>query len=54
MYGGPPFACKRGVCACRARVTEGEGTMRRHFAIEEDAAATGFVIHGGRARVKTT
>jgi ring-1,2-phenylacetyl-CoA epoxidase subunit PaaE len=40
-----PFACKGGVCGtCRARVTEGEVTMRRNFALEEAEVAAGFVL----------
>ncbi|MGH3345414.1 MAG: 2Fe-2S iron-sulfur cluster-binding protein, partial [Nocardioides sp.] len=40
-----PFACKGGVCGtCRARVTMGEVTMRRNFALEDDEVAAGFVL----------
>jgi ring-1,2-phenylacetyl-CoA epoxidase subunit PaaE len=40
-----PFACKGGVCGtCRAKVTEGEVTMRRNFALEDDEVAAGFVL----------
>jgi ring-1,2-phenylacetyl-CoA epoxidase subunit PaaE len=40
-----PFACKGGVCGtCRARVTEGEVTMRRNFALEDAEVAAGFVL----------
>ena len=40
-----PFACKGGVCGtCRARVTEGEVTMRRNFALEPAELAAGFVL----------
>jgi ring-1,2-phenylacetyl-CoA epoxidase subunit PaaE len=40
-----PFACKGGVCGtCRARVTDGEVTMRRNFALEEAEVAAGFVL----------
>jgi ring-1,2-phenylacetyl-CoA epoxidase subunit PaaE len=40
-----PFACKGGVCGtCRARVTAGEVTMRRNFALEDDEVAAGFVL----------
>ncbi|GLW28456.1 2Fe-2S iron-sulfur cluster-binding protein [Actinoplanes regularis] len=40
-----PFACKGGVCGtCRARVVEGEVTMRRNFALEEAELAAGFVL----------
>ena len=40
-----PFACKGGVCGtCRARVTEGEVTMRRNFALEADEVAAGYVL----------
>ena len=40
-----PFACKGGVCGtCRARVTEGEVSMRRNFALEERELAAGFVL----------
>ena len=40
-----PFACKGGVCGtCRARVTDGEVTMRRNFALEAAEVAAGFVL----------
>ena len=40
-----PFACKGGVCGtCRARVTEGEVTMRRNFALEPAELTAGFVL----------
>jgi ring-1,2-phenylacetyl-CoA epoxidase subunit PaaE len=40
-----PFACKGGVCGtCRAKVTDGEVTMRRNFALEESEVDEGFVL----------
>ena len=40
-----PFACKGGVCGtCRAKVTEGEVTMRRNFALEDEEVDAGFVL----------
>jgi ring-1,2-phenylacetyl-CoA epoxidase subunit PaaE len=40
-----PFACKGGVCGtCRARLVEGEVTMRRNFALEPGELAAGFVL----------
>ena len=40
-----PFACKGGVCGtCRARVTSGEVSMRRNYALEEDELADGYVL----------
>jgi ring-1,2-phenylacetyl-CoA epoxidase subunit PaaE len=40
-----PFACKGGVCGtCRAKVTHGEVTMRRNFALEDDEVDAGFVL----------
>jgi ring-1,2-phenylacetyl-CoA epoxidase subunit PaaE len=40
-----PFACKGGVCGtCRARVTHGEVTMRRNYALEDDEVAAGYVL----------
>jgi ring-1,2-phenylacetyl-CoA epoxidase subunit PaaE len=40
-----PFACKGGVCGtCRARLVEGEVTMRRNFALEPAELAAGFVL----------
>jgi ring-1,2-phenylacetyl-CoA epoxidase subunit PaaE len=40
-----PFACKGGVCGtCRAKVTEGDVTMRRNFALEDEEVAAGFVL----------
>jgi ring-1,2-phenylacetyl-CoA epoxidase subunit PaaE len=45
VRGDLPFACKGGVCGtCRARLTGGEVTMRRNFALEEDELAAGFVL----------
>ena len=40
-----PFACKGGVCGtCRAKVTAGEVTMRRNYALEAHELAAGFVL----------
>jgi ring-1,2-phenylacetyl-CoA epoxidase subunit PaaE len=40
-----PFACKGGVCGtCRARVTSGEVTMTRNYALSDDEVADGFVL----------
>jgi ring-1,2-phenylacetyl-CoA epoxidase subunit PaaE len=40
-----PFACKGGVCGtCRAKVTAGEVTMRRNYALEPHELAEGFVL----------
>ena len=40
-----PFACKGGVCGtCRARVTSGEGTMRRNYALEPEEIERGYVL----------
>jgi ring-1,2-phenylacetyl-CoA epoxidase subunit PaaE len=45
VRGDLPFACKGGVCGtCRAKVTGGEVTMRRNFALEDDEVAAGFVL----------
>jgi ring-1,2-phenylacetyl-CoA epoxidase subunit PaaE len=45
VRGDLPFACKGGVCGtCRAKVTVGEVTMRRNFALEDDEVAAGFVL----------
>ena len=45
VRGDVPFACKGGVCGtCRARVVDGEVTMRRNFALEDDEVAAGFVL----------
>lgn len=40
-----PFACKGGVCGtCRAKVTSGNVTMRRNYALEPHELAEGFVL----------
>ena len=40
-----PFACKGGVCGtCRARLIDGEVTMRRNFALEPAELDAGFVL----------
>jgi ring-1,2-phenylacetyl-CoA epoxidase subunit PaaE len=40
-----PFACKGGVCGtCRARLTAGEVTMRRNYALEQEELDAGFVL----------
>ena len=40
-----PFACRGGVCGtCRARVTRGEATMRRNYALEPAEVAAGYVL----------
>lgn len=45
VRGDLPFACKGGVCGtCRAKVTAGEVTMRRNFALEDDEVDAGFVL----------
>lgn len=45
VRGDLPFACKGGVCGtCRAKVTDGEVTMRRNFALEDSELAAGFVL----------
>lgn len=45
VRGDLPFACKGGVCGtCRAKVCDGEVTMRRNFALEDDEVEAGFVL----------
>jgi ring-1,2-phenylacetyl-CoA epoxidase subunit PaaE len=45
VRGDLPFACKGGVCGtCRARVTDGDVTMRRNYALEADEVAAGYVL----------
>jgi ring-1,2-phenylacetyl-CoA epoxidase subunit PaaE len=40
-----PYACKGGVCGtCRCRLVEGNVTMARSFALEEDELAAGLVL----------
>jgi len=40
-----PFACKGGVCGtCRAKVTDGEVTMRRNYALDRDEVDAGYVL----------
>ncbi|MFI2471357.1 1,2-phenylacetyl-CoA epoxidase subunit PaaE [Streptomyces globisporus] len=40
-----PFACKGGVCGtCRAQVTQGEGDMRRNYALEPAEVEAGYVL----------
>ena len=40
-----PYSCTGGVCGtCRAKVTEGEVTMRRNYALEDDEVAAGYVL----------
>jgi len=40
-----PFACKGGVCGtCRARLVDGEVTMRRNFALDQSELDAGFVL----------
>ena len=40
-----PFACKGGVCGtCRALVRDGEVTMRRNYALEDDEVDAGYVL----------
>ncbi len=40
-----PFACKGGVCGtCRARLTEGEVTMRRNYALEQTELDAGYIL----------
>ncbi|MCW2677582.1 MAG: paaE, partial [Modestobacter sp.] len=45
VRGDLPFACKGGVCGtCRARVTDGEVTMRRNYALDPGEVAAGYVL----------
>ncbi|GAA4549944.1 1,2-phenylacetyl-CoA epoxidase subunit PaaE [Pseudonocardia xishanensis] len=45
VRGDLPFACKGGVCGtCRAKVVEGEVTMRRNFALEDSEVEAGYVL----------
>jgi len=45
VRGDLPFACKGGVCGtCRARVTDGEVTMRRNYALEPAEVDAGYVL----------
>jgi len=45
VRGDLPFACKGGVCGtCRARVTDGEVTMRRNYALEAAEVEAGYVL----------
>lgn len=40
-----PFSCRGGVCGtCRAKVTGGQVTMRRNFALEPGEIADGYVL----------
>jgi len=40
-----PYACKGGVCGtCRARLVEGEVTMARRYALDDDEVEEGFVL----------
>jgi ring-1,2-phenylacetyl-CoA epoxidase subunit PaaE len=40
-----PFACKGGVCGtCRARLSAGQVTMRRNFALDPAEVAAGYVL----------
>jgi ring-1,2-phenylacetyl-CoA epoxidase subunit PaaE len=40
-----PFACKGGVCGtCRARLVEGEVTMRRNYALEREELDAGYIL----------
>jgi ring-1,2-phenylacetyl-CoA epoxidase subunit PaaE len=40
-----PYACKGGVCGtCRARLTAGEVSMNRNYALEPDELAAGLVL----------
>ncbi|MEU1808346.1 phenylacetate-CoA oxygenase/reductase subunit PaaK [Micromonospora sp. WMMD1076] len=45
VRGELPYACKGGVCStCRAKVTAGEVTMARNYALEPDEIAAGYVL----------
>ncbi len=40
-----PFACKGGVCGtCRALLVEGEVTMRRNYALEQEELDAGYIL----------
>ena len=45
VRGELPYACKGGVCStCRAKVTAGEVTMARNYALEPDEVAAWYVL----------
>lgn len=45
VRGDAPYACKGGVCGtCRTKVTRGEVSMDRNFALEPDEVDNGFVL----------
>ena len=40
-----PYACKGGVCGtCRAKLVEGEVSMARRYALDDDEVEEGFVL----------
>jgi len=40
-----PYACKGGVCGtCRAKLVEGEVSMARRYALDDDEVDEGFVL----------
>ena len=40
-----PFACKGGMCCtCRCKLVEGEVTMDKTYALDDDEIAAGFVL----------
>jgi ring-1,2-phenylacetyl-CoA epoxidase subunit PaaE len=40
-----PFACKGGVCGtCRALLVDGEVTMRRNYALEQEELDAGYIL----------
>jgi ring-1,2-phenylacetyl-CoA epoxidase subunit PaaE len=45
VRGDIPFACKGGVCGtCRAKVTVGQVSMRRNYALDHDEVEAGYVL----------
>jgi ring-1,2-phenylacetyl-CoA epoxidase subunit PaaE len=40
-----PFSCKGGMCAtCKAKITDGEVTMVKNYALIDSDLASGFVL----------
>ena len=41
----PPFSCRGGVCcSCKAKIIEGEATMRLNYSLTDEEVKNGYIL----------